>query len=48
MNSVLVRYHEVALKKGNRRYFVELLKKNLLASVRDLQPKEIHSLPARL
>ena len=48
MNSVLVRYHEVALKKGNRRYFVELLKKNLLSSVADLGPKEIHSLSARL
>ena len=48
MNCVLIRYHEIALKKGNRHYFVELLKKNLLSSVADLGPKEIHSLPARL
>ena len=48
MNSVLVRYHEIALKKGNRPYFTELLKRNILASVNDLGPKEIRSLPARL
>ena len=48
MDSVLVRYHEIALKKGNRAYFTELLKKNLLAAVKDLGAKEIRSLPARL
>ncbi|HUF41278.1 MAG TPA: tRNA uracil 4-sulfurtransferase ThiI [Verrucomicrobiae bacterium] len=48
MNSVLIRYHEIALKKGNRAYFTELLKRNLLAVVRDLGAKEIRSLPARL
>lgn len=48
MNSVLIRYHEIALKKGNRAYFTELLKRNLLAAVRDLGAKEIRSLPARL
>jgi thiamine biosynthesis protein ThiI len=48
MDSVLIRYHEIALKKGNRQYFTELLKKNLLAAVKDLGPKEIRSLPARL
>jgi len=48
MDSVLIRYHEIALKKGNRAYFTELLKKNLLASVKDLGAKEIRSLPARL
>src|SRR4051812_46817508 len=48
MNSVLIRYHEIALKKGNRQYFTELLKRNLLAAVKDLGPKEIRSLPARL
>src|SRR6185295_9019766 len=48
MNSVLIRYHEIALKKGNRQYFTELLKRNLLAAVEDLGPKEIRSLPARL
>jgi thiamine biosynthesis protein ThiI len=48
MDSVLIRYHEIALKKGNRAYFTELLKRNILASVRDLGAKEIRSLPARL
>src|SRR5947208_8733343 len=48
MDSVLIRYHEIALKKGNRPYFTELLKRNLLAAVRDLGDKEIRSLPARL
>jgi tRNA uracil 4-sulfurtransferase len=48
MDSVLIRYHEIALKKGNRQYFTELLKRNLLAAVKDLGPKEIRSLPARL
>src|SRR6187455_3330223 len=48
MDSVLVRYHEIALKKGNRRYFVELLKRNLVASLKDLGVKEVRNLPARL
>jgi thiamine biosynthesis protein ThiI len=48
MNSVLIRYHEIALKKGNRAYFTELLKRNLLAAVKDFGPKEIRSLPARI
>ena len=48
MTSVLIRYHEIALKKGNRPYFVELLKRNLVSSVRDLGVKEIKSLPGRL
>ena len=29
MDSVLIRYHEIALKKGNRAYFTELLKRNI-------------------
>ncbi len=48
MRSILVRYHEVALKKGNRPYFVELLKRNLASSVRGLGLKEIKNLPGRL
>ncbi|HEU4344636.1 MAG TPA: tRNA uracil 4-sulfurtransferase ThiI [Candidatus Binatia bacterium] len=48
MDSVLIRYHEIALKKGNRPYFTELLKRNLLAAVKDLDAREIRSLPARL
>ncbi len=48
MNSALIRYHEVALKKGNRPYFVELLKRNLRSSVEGLGLKEIKTLPGRL
>jgi len=48
VKSVLVRYHEVALKKGNRPYFVEMLKRNLATSARGLGVKEIKSLPGRL
>ena len=36
------------VKKGNRQYFTELLKRNLLAAVKDLGPKEVRSLSARL
>jgi thiamine biosynthesis protein ThiI len=48
MNSVLIRYHEIALKKGNRSYFTELLRRNLVSAVKDLDVKEIRILPARL
>ncbi|TAK07582.1 tRNA 4-thiouridine(8) synthase ThiI, partial [bacterium] len=48
MPSLLVRYHEVALKKGNRPYFIDLLKRNLVSSVKGLGFKEIRSLPGRL
>jgi thiamine biosynthesis protein ThiI len=48
MDSVLIRYHEIALKRGNRAYFTELLKRNILTAVKDLGVKEIRSLPARL
>ena len=48
MDSVLIRYHEIALKKGNRPYFTELLKRNLVSAVKDLGLKEIRSLPARV
>ena len=48
MYAILVRYHEVALKKGNRPYFVEMLKRNLLSSVKDLGFREAKKLPGRL
>src|SRR2546427_196039 len=35
MVSVLIRYHEIALKKGNRPYFTELLKRNLVTAVKE-------------
>lgn len=48
MNSALIRYHEVALKRGNRPYFVELLKRNLRSSVEGLGLKEVKNLQGRL
>ncbi len=48
MNAVLVRYHEVALKRGNRPYFTGLLKRNLLSSVKDLGCREVQNLSGRL
>lgn len=48
MTAVLVRYHEVALKKGNRPFFLALLKKNLAASVTGLGLKETRSLSGRM
>ncbi len=48
MNSAIIRYHEVALKRGNRPYFVELLKRNLKSSVEGLGLMEIKTLPGRL
>lgn len=48
MDSVLIRYHEIALKKGNRAYFTDLLKRNVIAAVKDLGVQEARSLPARL
>ncbi|MBI2359602.1 MAG: tRNA 4-thiouridine(8) synthase ThiI [Deltaproteobacteria bacterium] len=48
MSSVLVHYHEVALKRGNRPYFVRLLRQNLATSVSDLGLLGIKHLSARL
>lgn len=48
MNCVLVHYHEIALKRGNRPYFVRLLRQNLATSVRDLGLIGIKHLSARL
>ncbi len=48
MNCVLIRYHEIALKKGNRPYFVEMLKKNLKSSAKGLGLEQTISLPARI
>jgi len=48
MDSILVRYHEIALKKGNRPYFTDLLRRNLQSAVKDLEVNQIRALPARL
>jgi thiamine biosynthesis protein ThiI len=48
MTAVLVRYHEIALKKGNRPYFIDLLKRNLITAVRGLSLTEAKTLQARI
>ncbi len=48
MRSALVRYHEIALKRGNRAWFVEHLKKNISAALRGLGLKEIRNASSRL
>jgi thiamine biosynthesis protein ThiI len=48
MESALIRYHEIALKKGNRRYFTDLLRRNLQSSVSDIGGTQVRALPARL
>lgn len=44
----MVRYHEVALKKGNRPYFIRMLKQNLVCALSGLNLKEARSLPGRI
>ncbi|HEX9445394.1 MAG TPA: tRNA uracil 4-sulfurtransferase ThiI, partial [Candidatus Binatia bacterium] len=48
MISVLIRYHEIALKKGNRPYFIDLLRRNLVASARGLPLRQSKALQGRL
>jgi len=48
VDSVLIRYHEIALKKGNRPYFVDLLRRNLVASLGGVEVKEAKTLQARI
>jgi thiamine biosynthesis protein ThiI len=48
MDCILVRYHEVALKKGNRPYFLRMLKHNLASALKGLPVRGIKSLQGRL
>ncbi len=48
MRSALVRYHEIALKRGNRDYFIEHLKRNLSTALRGLGLKGIRNASSRL
>jgi thiamine biosynthesis protein ThiI len=48
VNSILIRYHEIALKKGNRPYFIELLRRNLVAAVAGMPRVETKSLQGRV
>ncbi len=48
MAFVVVRYHEIALKRGNRAWFVNRLADNILRMFRGLDIHEIHRGPGRL
>ncbi len=48
MNSVLIRYHEIALKKGNRPYFIDLLRRNLISAVGGLPLTDAKALQGRI
>lgn len=48
MNRIVVHYHEVALKRGNRRAFVERLMANIGAVLRGTGVRRIRSAPGRI
>jgi thiamine biosynthesis protein ThiI len=48
VNSVLIRYHEIALKKGNRPYFIDLLRRNLVSAVGGLPLTDAKALQGRI
>ena len=48
MNRVVVRYHEVALKRGNRRAFVDQLVNNIGGTLRGTGIKRVRCAPGRI
>ena len=46
--SVIVHYHEISLKRGNRPLFLRKLQENLARAVGDLGPVRVHQLPGRI
>jgi thiamine biosynthesis protein ThiI len=46
--AVLVHYHEISLKRGNRPLFLRHLQRNLLQATRDLGPLRLRQLPGRI
>jgi thiamine biosynthesis protein ThiI len=48
MNRIVVHYHEIALKRGNRPAFVRRLVQNIAATLRGTGVKRIRSLPGRI
>jgi tRNA uracil 4-sulfurtransferase len=46
--SVIVHYHEISLKRGNRPLFLRRLQENLARAVGDLGPVGVHQLPGRI
>ena len=45
---VIVHYHEISLKRGNRPLFLRRLQENLARAVGDLGPAPVHQLPGRI
>src|SRR5215467_2046428 len=45
---VIVHYHEISLKRGNRPLFLHYLKQNLLRATSDLGPIQAVQLPGRI
>ncbi len=45
---VIVHYHEVALKRGNRPRFVAKLVDNIRTAIRDLNPRDVRALMGRI
>jgi len=48
MNRIVVHYHEIALKRGNRPAFIRRLVENIGATLRGTGVKRIRSLPGRI
>jgi thiamine biosynthesis protein ThiI len=48
MNRIVVRYHEVALKRGNRRVFVQQLVDNIGATLRGTGVQRVRMAPGRI
>ncbi len=45
---VIVHYHEISLKRGNRPLFLRRLQENIARAVGDLGPARVHQLPGRI
>src|SRR5215468_7064601 len=45
---VIVHYHEISLKRGNRPLFLRRLQENLARAVGDLGPVRVQQLPGRI
>ncbi len=48
MRSILIHYHEIALKRGNRPLFLRRLAQNLARATGDLGPVRVHQLTGRI
>ncbi|MBI3637675.1 MAG: tRNA 4-thiouridine(8) synthase ThiI [Candidatus Rokubacteria bacterium] len=46
--AVVVHYHEVSLKRGNRPLFLRHLARNVERAIADLPPARVHQLPGRI